>query len=169
MILPSSGGQLTATGNSRGIRADNNITLSCTNATDFIQASSYRSVDGAVKIAEGNALTDGTEASNGMNGYSGTLTNEQITAIGGKTLHRAVTTSYVDASGTLHENVIAIPLDDTMTTLAAGWYVVNENVDYTGQITLSGDVTLILGDDCTMSFGKEGRTAVCYNHGMPKQ
>ena len=99
-----SGGQLTATGNSRGIWADNDITLSCTNATDFIQASSYRSVYGAVKIADGKALTDGTEASNGMNGYSGTLTNEQITAIGGKTLHRAVTTSYVDASGTLHEN-----------------------------------------------------------------
>ena len=151
-----SGGQLTATGNSRGIWADNDITLSCTNATDFIQASSYRSVYGGVKIADGKALTDGTEASNGMNGYSGTLTNEQITAIGGKTLHRAVTTSYVEASGTLHENVIAIPLDNTMTTLAAGWYVVNENVDYTGQITLSGDVTLILGDDCTMSFGKKG-------------
>ena len=151
-----SGGQLTATGNSRGIRADNNITLSCTNATDFIQASSYRSVDGAVKIADGKALTDGTEASNGMNGYSGTLTNEQITAIGGKTLHRAVTTSYVDASGTLHENVIAIPLDNTMTTLAAGWYVVNENVDYTGQITLGGDVTLILGDGKTMTVTNTG-------------
>lgn len=150
-----SGGQLTATGNSGGIWADNDITLSCTNATDFIQASSYSSGYGAVKIAEGNALTDGTEASNGMNGYSGTLTDEQRIAIGGKTLHRAVITSYVDASGTLHENVIAIPLDNTMTTLAAGWYVVNENVDYTGQITLSGNVTLILGDGCTMSFGKE--------------
>ena len=152
-----SGGQLTATGSGGdGIWADNDITLSCTNATDFIQASSYSSEYGAVKIADGKALTDGTEASNGMNGYSGTLTNEQKTAIGGKTLRRAVITSYVDATGTLHENVIAIPLDNTMTTLAAGWYVVNENVDYTGQITLSGDVTLILGDDCTMSFGKKG-------------
>ena len=146
-----SGGQLTATGNSEGIWADNDITLSCTNATDFIQASSYRSVYGAVKIADGKALTDGTEASNGMNGYSGTLTNEQITAIGGKTLRRAVITSYVDASGTLHENVIAIPLDNTMTTLAAGWYVVNENVDYTGKITLGGDVNIILADGKTMS------------------
>ena len=166
-----SGGQLTATGNSGGIWADNDITLSCTNATDFIQASSYSSVFGAVKIAEGNALTDGTEASNGMNGYSGTLTNEQRIVIGGKTLHRAVITSYVEASGTLHENVIAIPLDNTMTTLAAGWYVVNENVDYTGQITLSGDVTLILGDGCTMSFGKEGEllngTIIeCQNHNL---
>ena len=152
-----SGGQLTATGSGgNGIWADNDITLSCTNATDFIQASSYSSAYGAVKIAEGNALTDGTEASNGMNGYSGTLTNEQRIAIGGKTLHRAVTTSYVDASGTLHENVIAIPLDNTMTTLAAGWYVVNENVDYTGQITLGGDVTLILGDGKTMTVTNTG-------------
>ena len=152
-----SGGQLTATGPGYGdgIWADNDITLSCSNATDFIQASSYRSKFGAVKIAEGKALTDGTEASNGMNGYSGTLTNEQRTAIGGKTLHRAVTTSYVDASGTLHENVIAIPLDNTMTTLAAGWYVVNENVDYTGQITLGDDVNLILADGGKMSIGTE--------------
>jgi hypothetical protein len=167
-----SGGQLTVTGSGGGgIDADNDITLSCTNATDFIQASSYSSGYGAVKIADGKALTDGTEASNGMNGYSGTLTNEQRIAIGGKTLHRAVITSYVDASGTLHENVIAIPLDDTMTTLAAGWYVVNENVDYTGQITLSGDVTLILGDGCTMSFGTEGEPLDatimdCQNHNL---
>ena len=151
-----SGGQLTATGNSGGIWADNDITLSCTNATDFIQASSYSSAFGAVKIAEGNALTDGTEASNGMNGYSGTLTYEQRTAIGGKTLHRAVTTSYVDASGTLHENVIAIPLDNTMTTLAAGWYVVNEDVTFTSKITLDGDVNLILGDGKTMTVTNTG-------------
>ena len=92
-----SGGQLTATGSGgNGIWADNDITLSCTNATDFIQASSYSSAYGAVKIAEGNALTDGTEASNGMNGYSGTLTNEQITAIGGKTLRPFKTITLAD-------------------------------------------------------------------------
>ncbi len=67
-----------------------------------------------------------------------------------------VTTSYVDATGTLHENVQAIPLNNAMTTLPAGTYVVNSNVTYTGTVTLSGDVTLILGDGCTMSFGTEG-------------
>ena len=166
-----SGGQLTATGSGGGgIDADNDITLSCTNATDFIQASSY-TAHGAVKIADGKALTDGTEASNGMNGYSGTLTNEQRITIGGKTLHRAVITSYVEASGTLHENVIAIPLDNTMTTLAAGWYVVNSDVAYTGTVTLSGDVKLILGDGCTMSFGTENANLnatimECQNHNL---
>ena len=67
-----------------------------------------------------------------------------------------VTTSYVDAGGTLHDGVEAVPLINTMTTLATGTYVVNSDVAYTGTVTLSGDVTLILGDDCTMSFGKEG-------------
>ncbi len=166
----------TATGNS-GICSNNGtIILGLSNATDYITAESY---SGAVKVADGQTLTDGTEASNGMNGYSGTLTDEQITAIGGKTLRRAVITSYVDATGTLHENVIAIPLDNTMTTLAAGWYVVNSDVAYTGtvtlsgdvKLTLSGDVKLILSDDCTMSFGKEGELLnatimECNNHNL---
>ena len=164
------GGKVTATATSNSGICSNSgtITLGLRNATDYITAESY---SGTVKVADGQTLTDGTEASNGMNGYSGTLTNEQRIAIGGKTLHRAVTTSYVDATGTLHENVVAIPLDNTMTTLAAGWYVVNSDVDYTGQITLSGDVKLILGDDCTMSIGKQneplnGTIIECQNHNL---
>ena len=62
-----------------------------------------------------------------------------------------VTTSYVDASGTLHENVQAIPLNNAMTTLPAGTYVVNSDVAYTSGITTTGDVTLILADGKTMS------------------
>ena len=74
---------------------------------------------------------------------------EEITAL------PTVTTSYVDATGTLHEGVEAIPLNNAMTTLPAGTYVVNSDVAYTGTVTLSGDVTLILADGCTMSFGTE--------------
>ena len=73
-----------------------------------------------------------------------------------KIVYPTVTTSYVEADGTLHENVVAIPLINTMTTLAAGTYVVNSDVAYTSGITTTGDVTLILGDGCTMSFGTEG-------------
>lgn len=62
---------------------------------------------------------------------------------------------YVDAAGVEH-TIQATPLDNTMTTLPAGTYVVNSDVAYTGTVTLSGDVTLILADGCTMSFGKEG-------------
>lgn len=65
-----------------------------------------------------------------------------------------VTTSYVDADGASH-TVEAIPLDNTMTTLAAGTYVVNSNVTFTQTVTTTGDVTLILADGKTMSIGTE--------------
>ena len=81
-----SGGQLTATGNSGGIWADNDITLSCTNATDFIQASSYSSGYGAVKIAEGKMLVDATDGSKYYIGDGNALSSSAISAIAGKTL-----------------------------------------------------------------------------------
>ncbi|MBR6001515.1 MAG: hypothetical protein IK045_01495 [Bacteroidales bacterium] len=65
-----------------------------------------------------------------------------------------VTTSYVDAAGTEH-TAEAIPLDNTMTTLSAGTYVVNSNVKYTSTVTIAGDVTLILADGYTMSIGDD--------------
>ena len=79
-----SGGQLTVTGTSDGIWADNTITISCTNGSDFIQSSSYEVLSGGtVKVADGKALTDGT------NVYSGTLTNAQKTAIANQTLRKS--------------------------------------------------------------------------------
>lgn len=65
-----------------------------------------------------------------------------------------ISTTYVDAGGTVHD-VQAFPLDNTMTTLPAGTYVVNNDVSFTGTVTLTGDVTLILGDGYTMNFGTE--------------
>ena len=67
-----------------------------------------------------------------------------------------VTTSYVDADGTLHEGVEAIPLNNVMTTLPAGTYVVNSDVAYTGTVTLGGDVHLILADGKTMNVTTTG-------------
>ena len=66
---------------------------------------------------------------------------------------RMITTSYVEADGTPHEDVQAIPLDYTMTTLAAGTYVVNSDVTYTSTVTITGNVTLILADGYTMTVG----------------
>ena len=65
-------------------------------------------------------------------------------------VYPTVTTSYVDASGTLHENVEAIPLDNTMTTLDAGWYVVNSNITVDSRIDLTGNTNLILADGYTL-------------------
>ena len=74
-----SGGQLTVTGTSDGIRADNTITLSCTNGSDFIKSSSYDVLSGGtIKVADGKALTDG----NG-NILTGTLAAADVN---GKTL-----------------------------------------------------------------------------------
>lgn len=39
--------------------------------------------------------------------------------------------------------------------LEAGWYVVNTDIDYTGTVTLKGDVNLILADGKTMNVGTE--------------
>ena len=67
-----------------------------------------------------------------------------------------VITSYIDANGTLHENVEAIPLNYAMTTAPGGWYVVNSDVTYTSTVTITGNVTLILADGYTMNIGTSG-------------
>ena len=102
-----SGGQLTATGTSDGIRVDNTITISCTNGSDFIQSSSY---DGTIKVADGKALTDG------MNIYTGTLTSAQISAIAGKQLvKKTYEISFVkgddDASGSMESETVYAETD----------------------------------------------------------
>ena len=62
-----------------------------------------------------------------------------------------VTTSYVDADGTLHESVEAVPLNNTMRLLRAGTYVVNSDVNVIGRIECMGDVNIILADGKTMT------------------
>ena len=96
----------------------------------------------------------------------------------GKTLNAAIRSdglqhevSYTEADGTT-QTAQAIALDGTETRttkygnqyvdLAAGWYYVGTDIDYTG-ITLSpqGNITLILADGCTMHIGTaENRTGV---------
>ena len=90
-------------------------------------------------------LVDDYQGAENWSDYKG-----KITAI------PTVTTSYVDADGTLHENVEAVPLNNAMTTLPAGWYVVNSDINYTGTITLNGDVNIILADGKTMSVTNTG-------------
>lgn len=81
-------------------------------------------------------------------------------------VYPTVTTSYVDADGTLHENVLAIPLDgsepkdehDCVELSAGTYYVGNTNPDgvdasYTC-LVFNGPATLILGDGATMSVNQ---------------
>ena len=61
-----------------------------------------------------------------------------------------VTTLYIDADGT-EKNEVAVPLDNTMNNLAAGWYVVNSDIDYASTLTFTGDAHLILCDGATLT------------------
>ena len=67
---------------------------------------------------------------------------------------------YIDEKGVEHI-ATAIPLDNTMMTLAAGTYVVNSDVTYTSTVTTTGTVTLILADGCTMSFDTDNTFIYC--------
>ncbi len=70
-----SGGTVTATGEYGIYSYNGNITLGWTNSTDFIKANGYYSKNG-VSITEGKSLKDEKG-----NVYSGTLTEEQLSAI----------------------------------------------------------------------------------------
>ena len=68
----------------------------------------------------------------------------------------AVETYYIDEKGT-QQNVTATPLTGGgSTTLAEGTYVVNSDIEYTGKITLGGDVNIILADGKTMTVTNTG-------------
>ena len=69
----------------------------------------------------------------------------------------SVTTFYVDENGTTHDNITATTLTGGgATTLAEGTYLVNSDIEYTGTITLGGDVTIILADGKTMTVNTSG-------------
>ena len=63
-------------------------TLGWTHATDYVNVSSYT---GPVKVAEGQTLTDGSSL------YSGELTEDEVTAIGGKKLQPGVGVTFAAA------------------------------------------------------------------------
>lgn len=61
--------------------------------------------------------------------------------------------TYIDENGD-EKTVSAIVLNGgEATTLNAGLYVVNSNITYTGTVTLSGNVKIVLMDGCTMNIG----------------
>ncbi len=62
---------------------------------------------------------------------------------------------YIAADGTKQQCIKYTELTGTETTLAAGWYVAKGTVNYTGALTLSGDVNLILADNATVNIGTE--------------
>ena len=150
-----SGGNVNATysgassSDTDGIYAEGTITLGWTDYTDCIYASSYNSGNDVVTI--NGFLTDG-------NLLSGTVSTEDVA---GKTLRPAV--AYLDAGGntkyatdyTLLTGSETVSNNGTV-NLKGGWYIVSSDITYTGTITLTGDVNLILCDGYTMNMGTSG-------------
>ena len=155
------GGRVTATGGTDndcyGIYAGQNITLGWTNASDSITASSYHIGNLAygyfLKVADGQALTDGTDT------YIGTLDATQRTAIAGKTLVPYTNiVPYIDADGTekLCTNFTVITSSDRTVTYGnsndeENWYVVSGEVTISGALLYGQASHLILCDGATLT------------------
>ena len=143
------GGTVSATSNGTGcgIAASGTISLGCATAADRITASSYA---GNVVIADGQTLTDGTAT------YSGTLTNEEIAAIAGKTLQSAAgAVSYIDADGVQRVCVGATQITSSgfygSNSNAESWYYVSGEVSLNSRLVFSDhNVHLILCDGANL-------------------
>ena len=171
--LTINGGSIHANGRSQGIYADgsiinggkveassifawNNITLGWTNTDDYILAGSYETVEGTLSVKSGQAFYC-EEDENVI--VSGTLDEDQIDAIGGKTL-RPHFVNYMDGEGEMHICTDFTVLTGNETTLEAGWYVADSDLAYDHTLTLNGDVTLILCNDKTMTVTTDSGSGI---------
>ena len=83
----------------------------------------------------------------GCGGIDGGYTTADITDNDGAVALSQAPITYVDANGkTAYCPNYTVLTGGGATTLPAGWYVVNSDIEYTGTVTLTGDVTLILAD-----------------------
>ena len=139
------GGQVTANGSYLGFVCST-ITLGWTSLTDFVKASSYNN---SITIAEGKIFIDEEGNTYGSGSYS------NFSSFAGKKLMAYVegSVAYLDADGQRQLCVEFTELDGTESSLAAGWYVADGTLDYTDDLTLSGDVNLILKDGASMNVG----------------
>ena len=145
-----SGGMVTATGGKDGIYSrEGNITLSWTNSTDFIYASSYHSDNGSVKIAEGKSFKDDKGKA-----YRGTLTGEQLSAIKSKKLEPCYAVTFdaqngdepimllttFDENGVAHVAKPADPIRSGFTF--EGWFTATDgNTEFDFSAAITGNTT----------------------------
>lgn len=64
--------------------------------------------------------------------------------------------SYLDENGKQQSVTVYEVLNGSESTLETGWYVLSSDIAYSGRITVLGDVTLILCDNCTLDAGNGG-------------
>ena len=87
---------------------------------------------------------------NGDGTFSFVMPNGTVTVTASDLIEKI---PYIDADGNTAYCTNYTVLDNTMTTLAGGWYVAQGTVNYTGCVTLNGDVNIILADGCTLNIG----------------
>ena len=135
--------------NVNDIAVDGNgtITLGWNKPTDRISitASSYY---GTVQVASGKKLHNGS-------GFLGGTLGDPAADVNGKALRPAATATYTTADGNA-ATADAILLDGSDNSLPAGNYLATGTLNYTHGITLTGNVTLILADNCHMNVGTSG-------------
>lgn len=127
------------------------ITLGYSKDSDYITAYNYYVKNGSVKIKDGQFLKD-----EDGNVYSGTLSDEQIDAIAGKTLKPVLSpVNYIDENGYTKTIDFYTVLDGNETELTDGWYVVDSDIYYNNTLNISGDVRIVVCDGKAMHAGTD--------------
>ena len=141
------GGNITATGIKAGYTATGTVTLGCATAADRITANSYEC--GTLTIADSQTLTDGSAT------YTGTLTDDQKTAISGKTLRSAAgAVPYIDADGSTKYCTDYTVIDPSRLSYgrknSEDWYVVSGTLNMTS-LGFGGPAHVILCDGASLT------------------
>ena len=153
-------GNITAQAATYGINSKSGtIILGCSSTADHITANGYYAEKG-VKVADGQTLTDGISSHT----FTGTLSNEQIAAIAGKTLMKSLgNVAYLDGNGqaqTCTDYTIlwdsTIPVDGSDegsigTADQDSWYVASTDYTFGKKLNALGHVHLILLDGATFT------------------
>lgn len=146
-----------------GVSASENISLGYTYDTNRIQAKSFKA-GGSIAIKDDLSLKDEDD-----NVYSGTLTDEQIEAIAGKSLRPALPPiQYVDENGNEQSIADYGILTGEETSLENGWFVARGNLTYNSTLYIRDSVRLILADGVTINVGTSENPVTGYHgiHGL---
>ena len=130
------------------------VTLGWSNLTDRITVGSF-TYNSTPTVSVKNGQTFYYEDGNETVTISGTLDEDQINAIGGKTLFPyLLPVAYIDENGVQQQCTSYTVVTDELDfgNLPAGWYVVNDNITLDCQIYFIGDAHLILCDGASMNI-----------------
>ena len=156
------GGTVNATGFYHGIQATFDLILGWANANDHILVSSYSAPEGTVSVKSGQAFYYIDDYSGEPVIISGTLDEEQIEAIGGKTLFPYAPVAYIDENGVEQYCISYTVVTDNLNfgDLPAGWYVVSDSITLNSNVSFYGDAHLILCDGASMNISCDNNDAL---------